>query len=61
MAEFEAIDGESKKSLDGSLAANDGGLSRGEISSAVGIESDVDDGLLENDFVEAELGTEKRD
>ncbi len=60
MAEFEAIDGKSKKSLDGSLAGNDADLSLGKIRSPIGIESDVDDGLLEDDFVEAELGTENR-
>jgi hypothetical protein len=60
MADFEAIDGKSKKSLDGSLAGNDPGLSLGIISRAIRIESDVDDGAIEDDLVEAELGAEKR-
>ena len=61
MAKFEAIDGKSEELLDGSLR----GLTTptfplGKIGSAVGIESDVDDGLIEDDLVEAELGAEKR-
>ncbi len=60
VAEFEAIDGECKKPLDGGLAASNSSLRQGKISGAVGIESNVDHGLLEDDFVKAELGTEKR-
>ncbi len=59
-AEFEAIDGKSKKLFDGRLAGNDAALALGKISGAIGIEGHVDHGLLEDDVVEAEFGTEKR-
>ena len=61
MAKLEMIDGKSKELLDGSLAANGAGASRRKIGGAVGIESHVNDGLLEDDFVEGKLGTKKRD
>jgi hypothetical protein len=60
VAEFEAIDGKSKQLLDGSFAGNDRDLSLGRIRRAIRIESDVDDGSIEDDLVEAELGAEKR-
>src|SRR5271170_122197 len=60
MAKFEMIDGEGKESLDESRAGNRGSASRWKIGGAVGIESHVDDGLLENDFIEAKLGTDER-
>ena len=60
MAKFEMIDGESKELLDETVAADRRSSSRWKIGSAVGIEDHVDDGLLEDDFVEAKLGTDKR-
>src|SRR5271168_4552854 len=61
VAEFETIDGKSKKLLDGGPASTHARLSLRKISCAVWIERDVDHGLLEDEFVEPELGTQKRD
>jgi hypothetical protein len=43
------------------LAGNTASFPLGKISSAPGIKSDVNDGLLEDNFMKAELGAEKRD
>src|ERR1022692_3141790 len=61
VAEFEAINGKSKKLLDGSFASCNSGLAPWKISSASGIKSDVNYGLLEDEFVKTELGTHQRD
>src|ERR1700683_3371004 len=57
---FEAIDGKSEELLDSVRAGKGAGLALRKVGGAVGIESNVDNGLLEDNFVKAELGTEKR-
>src|SRR5271167_3034986 len=60
MAEFEMIDRERKELLDGISARDGRRSSRREIAAAVGIESHMDGGLLEDHFVEGELGPKQR-
>ena len=60
VAKFEMIDGKSEELLDGGLAFDGVDSSRREIGGAIGIESYVDHGLVEDDFVESKFGTEKR-
>src|ERR1022692_3992421 len=52
VAEFEAIDGKREELFDRSLAG-DGSRSPRKICGAVGIESEMDDGLIENEFLES--------
>jgi hypothetical protein len=60
-ADFEAIDGESEELLDGTPAACAAGFSLRKVRAAVRIENNMDYRLLKDDFMEGELGTEKRD
>ena len=60
MAGFEVIDGKSEELFDRALAGCGGRFSLRKVGAAVGIKSDVDDRVLEDDFVEGKLGTEKR-
>jgi len=59
-SQFEAIDGKREELLDNILACKSAGPAPRKIGGAVGIKSDVDDGLLEDDLVKSEFGTEKR-
>ena len=53
VAEFEAIDGKGKKSFDDRVTGNAAGSSLRKIGCAVGIKSDMDHRLLEDNFVES--------
>jgi hypothetical protein len=57
---LEMIDRKSEELLDGGLAFDGADFSGREIGGAIGIESYVDHGLVEDDFVESEFGTEER-
>ena len=60
MAEFEVVDGKSKELLNRSGTAGSAIFSWRKIGAAVGVEGYMDDGLLQDDFVEDQLGAEKR-
>ena len=59
MTEFEAIDGEREELLDG-RGTGDGGGAFGKIRGAVGIEGEMNDGLIEDEFLKGQFGTEQR-
>jgi len=59
VAEFEAIYGKSEELLDRSLNRKSA-RPLGKVGGTVGIENDVDHGLVEDNFVKCEFGTEKR-
>src|SRR5579863_2589755 len=60
VAKFEMVDGQSKELLNRRLAADGDSFSLREVGSAVGVESHVHNGLLEDDLVEGQLGTKQR-
>ncbi len=57
VAEFEAIDGQREELLDCSRAG-DGGRSFGKICGAIGIKREVNDRLIEDEFLKGQFGPE---